>query len=141
MNGRGYPDTVNEQPISTLGADGATRVSQPLPSLIRINKTAGQKRALLRISELNITEMHTLATVGVPMTVIGWNARMLRDMAGHNLAYQTNSITMGGGESADVILDVTDIPTGTYFLYTTNLDHLSNDAENFGGMMTEIRVE
>ena len=30
--------------------------------------------------------------------------------------------------------------TGTYFLYTTNLDHLSNDAENFGGMMTEIVV-
>ncbi len=28
----------------------------------------------------------------------------------------------------------------TYFLYSTNLDHLSNDAENFGGMMTEIHV-
>ncbi len=49
---------------------------------------------------------------------------------------------MGGGESADVILDVSDAryqPGQTYFLYTTNLDHLSNDAENFGGMMTEIR--
>jgi hypothetical protein len=29
---------------------------------------------------------------------------------------------------------------GTYYLYTSNLDHLSNDAENFGGLMTEVRV-
>jgi hypothetical protein len=54
--------------------------------------------------------------------------------------YKTNSITLGGGESTDVILDSTGVPPGTYFLYTSNLDHLSNDAENFGGMMTEINV-
>jgi len=29
---------------------------------------------------------------------------------------------------------------GNYYLYTPNLDHLSNDAENFGGLMTEVRV-
>ena len=28
----------------------------------------------------------------------------------------------------------------TYYLYTPNLDHLSNDAENFGGLMTEVHV-
>ena len=42
-----------------------------------------------------------------------------------------------------MILDVSDpeyVPGQTFFLYSTNLDHLSNDAENFGGMMTEIRV-
>jgi hypothetical protein len=55
--------------------------------------------------------------------------------------YDTNSITMGGGESTDVILDASGVPPGTYFLYSTNLDHLSNDAENFGGMMTEILVQ
>ncbi len=27
-----------------------------------------------------------------------------------------------------------------FYLYTTNLDHLANDAENFGGLMTEIRI-
>jgi hypothetical protein len=74
------------------------------------------------------------------MEVIAVNARLLRDSAGNNLYYNTNSITLGGGESADVILDATDVPAGTYFLYSTNLDHLSNDAENFGGMMTEIQV-
>jgi hypothetical protein len=86
--------------------------------------------------------------VGVPMTVIGFHARMLRDLAGNNMSYQTNSITIGGGESLDVILDVSDPAYNncggstpcTFFLYTTNLDHLSNDAENFGGMMTEIKI-
>ncbi len=27
-----------------------------------------------------------------------------------------------------------------YYLYTPNLDHLSNDAENFGGLMTEVHI-
>ena len=38
------------------------------------------------------------------------------------------------------MLDTTGVPPGTYFLYTTNLNHLSNDGEDFGGMMTEIVV-
>ena len=39
-----------------------------------------------------------------------------------------------------MILDANGIPAGTYYLYTTQLDHLSNDAENFGGLMTEVHV-
>jgi FtsP/CotA-like multicopper oxidase with cupredoxin domain len=140
LSGRSYPDTINPRPISTLSADGVSRPAQPLPSLITIDKRAGQTRALLRISDLSVTEFTTLATLGIPMTVIAQNARLLRDMAGNNLYSDTNSITLGGGESVDVILDATNIPPGTYFLYSTNLDHLSNDAENFGGMMTEIQV-
>jgi len=140
LSGRGYPDTVSSGPMSTLAADGVSRPSQPLPSLITINKSGGQTRALLRISDLSVTEFTTLATVGIRMTVIAQNARLLRDLAGNNLYYTTNSITLGGGESVDVILDASNVPKGTYFLYSTNLDHLSNDAENFGGMMTEIHV-
>jgi hypothetical protein len=68
----------------------------------------------------------------------------LRDQAGNNLYYNTNSITLGGGESLDVILDASDkskYPSGsTFYLYTPNLDHLSNDAENFGGLMTEVHI-
>ena len=30
---------------------------------------------------------------------------------------------------------------GTYFLYTTNLNYLSNDDQDFGGMMTEIVID
>jgi hypothetical protein len=79
-------------------------------------------------------------SLGIPMQVIAINAKLLRDQAGNNMYYTTNSITLGGGESLDVILDTTGIPKGTYYLYTSNLDHLSNDAENFGGLMTEVRV-
>ena len=166
LNGRSYPDTAMAGPLQTQSADGVNHFSQPLPTLINI--TAGQ-RALLRISDLNVTEYHTLASLGVPMQVIALNAKLLRDQAGNNLYQTTNSITLGGGESLDVILDtclvrpsstvttgsgatatVTDyttcttggaMPAGTYYLYTSNLDHLSNDAENFGGQMAEVHVQ
>jgi hypothetical protein len=140
LSGRSYPDTVNPDPISTEASDGQSRPSQPLPTLIKLNKLTAP-RALLRLSDLSVTELTTLATIGIPMRVIGLDARLLRDMAGNEMTYLTNSITIGGGESADVILDATDVPPGTYFLYSTNLDHLSNFNENFGGMMTEIVVE
>jgi len=156
LNGRSYPDTVNSDPLQTQSADGVYHFSQPLPTIVTIPHGG---RALLRISDLNVSEYHTLASLGVPMTVIGYNAKLLRDQAGNNLSYTTNSITLGGGESLDVILDAcavrptltsgapdytsctTAIPAGTYYLYTPNLDHLSNDAENFGGQMTEVRVQ
>jgi len=148
LNGRSYPDTVTSGPLQTQSTDGANHFSQPLPSIINI--PAGG-RALLRISDLDVTEFQTLASLGIPMQVIALNAKLLRDQAGNNLYYTTNSITLGGGESLDVILDAcavrasvssctTPMATGTYYLYTPNLDHLSNDAENFGGLMTEVHV-
>jgi FtsP/CotA-like multicopper oxidase with cupredoxin domain len=141
LNGRSYPDTVTDGPLQTQSADGVNHFSQPLPAIINI--PAGGK-ALLRISDLDVTEYQTLASLGIPMQVIGYNAKLLRDQAGNNLYYNTNSITLGGGESLDVILDATDItkyPSGSvFYLYTPNLDHLSNDAENFGGLMTEVRI-
>ncbi len=145
LNGRSYPDTVTPGPLQTESTDGKNHFSQPLSSIINI--TAGQK-ALLRISDLDVTEYQTLASLGIPMKVIAINAKLLRDQAGNNLAYNTNSITLGGGESLDVILDTSaPKPDGTayakgeiYYLYTPNLDHLSNDAENFGGLMTEVRI-
>jgi FtsP/CotA-like multicopper oxidase with cupredoxin domain len=137
LNGRSYPDTVTPGPLETQSADGVNHFSQPLPAIINI--TQGQK-ALLRISDLDVSEYQTLASLGIPMKVIALNAKLLRDQAGNNLYYTTNSITLGGGESLDVILDTTNIPKGTYYLYTPNLDHLSNDAENFGGLMTEVHV-
>jgi FtsP/CotA-like multicopper oxidase with cupredoxin domain len=137
LNGRSYPDTVTPGPLNTQAADGVPHYSQPLSAIIEIPQG---KKALLRISSLDVSEYQTLASLGIPMKVIGYNAKLLRDQAGNNLYYTTNSITLGGGESLDVILDTTGIPKGTYYLYTSNLDHLSNDAENFGGLMTEVHV-
>jgi len=137
LNGRSYPDTTTSGPMQTQSADGASHFSQPLPSIITLK--AGQK-ALLRISDLDVSEYQTLASLGIPMKVIGYNAKLLRDQEGNNMFYNTNSITLAGGESLDVILDSAGVPAGTYYLYTPNLDHLSNDAENFGGLMTEVHI-
>jgi len=141
LNGRGYPDTVTAGPMATQSSDGLMHYSQPLPAIISI--PAG-KKALLRISDLDVTEYQTLASLGIPMTVIGYNAKLLRDQEGNNLYYKTNSITLGGGESLDVILDASDTTKyqkgQVFYLYTPNLDHLVNDAENFGGLMTEIHI-
>jgi FtsP/CotA-like multicopper oxidase with cupredoxin domain len=138
LNGRSYPDTINPDPLSTQSSDGVSRFSQPLSTVINI--PLGGK-ALLRFSDLNVTEFHTLASLGIPMHVIGLNARLLRDQDGSNMAYDTNSITLGGGETIDVILDAAGYAAGQkFYLYTPQLDHLSNDAENFGGMMTEVNV-
>ena len=141
LNGRSYPDTVTTGPMLTESSDGRSHFSQPLPSIINI--PAGGK-ALLRISDLDVTEYQTLASLGIRMHVIGYNAKLLRDQAGNNTDYYTNSITLGGGESLDVILDASNTtlyPSGSvFYLYTPNLDHLSNDAENFGGLMTEVHI-
>jgi FtsP/CotA-like multicopper oxidase with cupredoxin domain len=138
LNGRGYPDTVVEGALAaTPDGIGGEHFSQPVDSLV---VAAPGERILLRISNLNVTRYYTLGTNGLTMKVIALDARLLRDDDGKNRYYDTNSLTIGGGQSADVIIQAPATP-GTYFLYTQNLDRLSNDEENFGGMMTEIRVQ
>ena len=144
LNGRGYPDTVNPDPLVPPAENGGL-VSQPVSSLVEA--TSGQK-ILLRISNLNVTNFYTLEALGLKMRVVGHGARLLRGpdpdgagpQTGADVAYDTSSITLGGGESADVIIDTQGVAPGTYFLYTTNLHFLSNGTEDFGGMMTEIRI-
>jgi hypothetical protein len=150
LNGRSYPDTVAQGPMATQSSDGRMHYSQPMPAIINI-PVGG--RALLRIADLDVSEYQTLASLGIPMKEIGFNAKLLRDQTGNNMEFYTNSITLGGGESLDVILDASDASCGssgcaatlypagsTFYLYTPNLDHLSNDQENFGGLMTEVHI-
>lgn len=138
INGRGYPDTVDPNPLYTVDPLGDLQQSQPISSLIEVNHG---ERVLLRISNLNVTQFNTLAINGLPMEVVALDARLLRDEDDNNMYYKTNSITLGGGQSVDVIIDTSLLPANsTFFLYTSNLDQLANNAENFGGMMTEIRV-
>lgn len=159
LNGRGYPDTVNPTalpvPVDENGDPANATMnfmmghpSQNVSSLITAKPG---DRVLLRISNLNVTRFYTLATLGVPMKIVGMNARLLRGPSpdggttpGKDLYYNTNSVTLGGGEALDAIVQIPATATpGTtkYFLYTTNLNYLSNDTDDFGGMMTEIRVQ
>lgn len=146
INGRGYPDTADPREDtfpptagSFAGPDNPiVPTSQPVSSLITAD--AGDK-VLLRISNLAITRFYTLQSLGIPMQVVGKDAKQLRTADGAtNLYYNTNSVTVGGGESFDVILDTSGVASGTYYLYSANLNYLSNDTEAFGGMMTEIQI-
>ncbi len=122
LNGRSYPTPSNQRRQlrddryrrRNAGAertDGDRRFGWRLASLAAAAqpRDAGQDQrqdpraaAHLRPERDRI---HTLATVGIPMQVIAENARLLRDTDGNNLYYKTNSVTLGGGESTDVILD------------------------------------
>jgi FtsP/CotA-like multicopper oxidase with cupredoxin domain len=136
LNGRGYPDTVNPNPLPAPPESGV--VSQVESSLI--TATAGEK-ILLRLSNLNITVSHNLISPSIPMRVVGIDSRELRSADGTTpLHYTANSVKLAGGMAADVILDTTGVPAGTYYLYAANLNYLSNYNEDFGGMMTEIVI-
>lgn len=136
INGRGYPDTVN--PLSlTPPADNGGIPSQNTSSLI--TATAGQK-ILLRVSSLATVDFFSLTALGIPMKVVGKDARILRSSTGTNLSYTTSSVNLGGGQSYDIILDTAGVTPGTYFLYTTDLNYLSNNTEDYGGIMTEIVI-
>jgi hypothetical protein len=156
FNGRGYPDTTLPRdaiptPVDRDGvplnpdpflADG--KPSQTVSALI--TATQGQK-ILLRVSSLSSTTFHNIEVLGIPMTVVGKDAKILRGPSpdggttpGINLFYGANSISLGGGQSADVILDTAGVAPGTYFVYARELEHLNNFQERFGGMMTEIRI-
>ncbi len=137
LNGRGYPDTVNPAVLAPPDENG-NKPSQKISSLV--TATRGQ-RILLRLSDLNVTRFYTLSSPGIPMKVVGVNARLLRSSTGANMYYDTNSVTLGGGEAVDVILDTANTAPGTYVLYTTNLNYLSNNEQDFGGMMTEIVIQ
>ncbi len=149
LNGRSYPDTTNPAALAPpVGDINGGEASQPISAVVQ---GAVGDRILLRISNLNVTRYYTLGTLGIPMQVVGRDAKLLRGPDGKDLYYTTNSITIGGGESVDVILDTEGVVPGTYFLYSKNLNYLSNayntDSPYFsdedgalGGMMTEIQI-
>ena len=142
INGRGYPATTDPNVLwNTAGDEGydpkGNQPSQKVNSLI--TATQGQK-ILLRLSNLSIIDYFTVTTLGIQMRVVGQGTRLLRGPDGKDTSYMTSSVTLGGGDAVDVILDTTGLAPGTYLLYTTNLNYLSNNEEDFGGMMTEIRI-
>ncbi len=149
INGRGYPDTVKTTPMALPDQLVELRYDPLNPTDIDdrpvqgenalVEATQGQK-ILLRVSSLSTTDFFSVRALGLDMQVISRGAKQLRTVSGEPDPYMTNTITLGGGEAIDVIIDTAGVAPGTYFLYTTNLNHLSNDTEDFGGMMTEIQI-
>lgn len=151
FNGRGYPDTVNPgilpSPVDQNGDSlNLGKKSQKNSALIKA--TAG-KTLLLRLANLSVTNYYTVTALGLPMRVVGSGAHIARGpdpdgagpLVGKDLYLNTASVTLGGGETADVIVDTSGVAPGTYFLYSTNLNYLSNNEQDFGGLMTEIVLQ
>lgn len=136
LNGRGYPDTVRAGPMPPIAENGG-QLSQNVST--RVQAVQGE-RILLRLSNLNVTRFYTLSALGLRLKVVGLHAKQLKGNTGADLSYVTGSVTLGGGESLDAIIDTTGTPPGTYPLYATELHYLNNDTEEYGGMMTEILV-
>jgi FtsP/CotA-like multicopper oxidase with cupredoxin domain len=134
LNGRGYPDTLIPGPLANT-ANGV--LSQPEDALI--SAFQGDK-VLLRLSNLSITQFFTIISPQAPMKIVGTGAHQLVGTNGADLSYMTNSVTMGGGQAFDAIIDTAGLDPGTYFIYTSNLNNLSNNTEARGGIMTEIRI-
>ncbi|PUB76286.1 MAG: hypothetical protein DBP03_04805 [gamma proteobacterium symbiont of Ctena orbiculata] len=164
FNGRGYPDTVNPDTQipngdtefaartnqgnprpADVANDDMSSAAQKLPSIIDI---AAGETFLIRLSNLSTTDILTLQSPAVPMRIVGTGARELMDEgaspngldSGLKRHFKTHSATLGGGRTWDILLDTTDVPAGTYFLYVSNLEFLSNNEQDIGGGMTEIRI-
>ncbi len=150
FNGRGYPDTVNPAALPSAADNprsvsngGTIATGQPTSALVTLDRATEGATLLLRLSNLSVADLFSVTALGLPMRVVGQGARILRgggEVGGKDLSYGTSVVTLGGGETHDVLIDTSGVPAGTYFLYTTNLNYLSNGAEDYGGMMTEIVI-
>ena len=103
LNGRSYPDTVDARAAATVADGGQMHYSQPCPPSSTFRPAArlccASRPRRDRILDSRFAAFHD---------VVGFNAKLLRDQAGNNLYFYTNSITLGGGESLDVVLDASD---------------------------------
>lgn len=123
VNGRSYPDTLNGDLVS----------SQPYGA--QINCQSGD-RVLLRIINAGF-QNHTFYFGGLIGRVVAEDSFPLVTglMDG---TYEKTGITLGSGQSVDVILTPT--TPGEIYLYDRDYNHLVNQDQFPGGMMTRIEV-
>lgn len=151
INGRNYPLTTVESVAEVPVPADAPAVSQPIHSVMRAS--VGE-RLLLRLTNGSIDAYYTVTALGLPMKVVGRGAQLAAGpsnlgtttsdwkASGARWGHGTASVTLGGGEGTDVLIDTRGMAPGTYYLYTTNLNYLSNGAgEDRGGLMTTIVLQ
>ena len=130
-----------------VGTAKSFRVQCPTATVTQPDKTATQ--------DVNSSEppYQTPASLGIKMHVVGFKAELLRHQAHNHTEYLNSSIALSHGESLDVFLDASDTGfespgcvrlrirrAASSIFYTTNLDPMSNDVENLGGLLTEVRI-
>ncbi len=143
LNGRSYPDTVDTRPACRRSRRTARRTSRSRCPRSSTFRPAG--KALLRISDLDVTEYSDAGLARHPDA----RDRLQRQAAArpgrqqHVLQHQLDHAGRRRVARRDSGCQRHDASTrrgSVFYLYTPNLDHLSNDAENFGGLMTEVHI-
>lgn len=127
LNGRSYPDTMKD----TGSADFP---QQPYPALIKAN--AGEK-VLIRFINLGY-QQQSMQALGIPMRVVGQDAKRPLGLNGENLSYLKNALYFAAGQTVDVIF--TAPQPGTYPFYNRGYHKNINPGSSPGGMVTEIQV-
>lgn len=123
INGRCFPDTI----------DDTSFLSQPYNS--KISCYEGQK-ILLRVLNAGFSS-HTIYFGGLMGTVIGKDSYPLTTSNG-DATYKKTGMTLGAGQSTDIIL--TPENAGENYIYSREYNHLVNNDQFPGGMMTKIEV-
>lgn len=123
INGRVFPDTV----------DYNNNSSQPYGS--EISCRVGQ-RVLLRIINAGYQE-HTMYFGGLVGRVVAKDSFPLVH-SGVDTTYEKTGITLGAGKSADIILTPTS--AGEFYIYDRQYNHIVNNNQFPGGMMTRLNV-
>jgi FtsP/CotA-like multicopper oxidase with cupredoxin domain len=166
LNGRVYPDTIEPSaptpdgfdpstwnkpflPVKTdvdgnlVAPDGRPDLQyQPLSSLVKCN--AGD-RVAMRFSNLGFKEA-AMTLPGIPMKVVGKDATPMLGRDNTDTSYSTDTLSLGAGESFDVIFVAPPFsgdPAGydTYMLFDRAYTRANNLATGgFGSRATEIRV-
>ena len=158
LNGRVYPDTlapngsvdpfnpVHDANGDLIAPDGHPELQyQPISSLV--NCMPGE-RVLLRFANLGFKES-AMTLTGIPMRVVGKDATPMRGRDGTDTSYETDTLSLGAGESFDVIFTTPAFSGGagssgagydTYLLYNRSYARSNNLGGGFGGQMTEVRV-
>ncbi len=152
LNGRVYPDTLAPNgsvdpfnPVRDASGDliatpGYEHLQyQPLSSLVQCN--AGE-RVLLRFANLGFKEA-SMTLAGIKMRVVGRDATLMRGRDGTDTSYETDTISIGAGESFDVIFTAPPfsgpVAYNSYLLYNRSYSRADNGI-GYGGQMTEVRV-
>lgn len=167
LNGRAYPDTIEPHTdpmlpnlIPGYTSPGSLERLRFNPNSSLIQGNAGE-RILVRISNLGFEE-HSLLLPGIPLTVVGRDAKPLFatrpdygvDNTANSAIYGTrgdiqwtsNRVDLGPGESRDMIITLPATgQTGTgydpYPFYDRNYGTRSaKSGSGVGGMRTEVRV-
>lgn len=127
MSGRSYPDTLKS----------ANDMSFPLQPFSSHIVAFRREKVLLRFVNLGF-EIQNIQTLGIPLKVVGLDAKEVRGYHNEDLSYWKNTISIAPGQTLDAIFVAPD--PGKYLLYNRSHHKNTNAGVSFGGMVTEIDV-